>query len=148
MAAVSKSISPMLENAEIVDLRHFGSADLRPMLARETEAWAGTMDWDYRSSAEMVLRYIDAKILPGYAAVEDGRVMGYTFFVYEGNKGVVGDLFVASGDFERDAELRDSLLTHALDTLQQTPGIHRIEAQLLTHTSGALEPIFAEADFS
>ena len=48
--------------------------------------------WDYSGSAEMVLRYMDAKILPGYAAVESGRVQGFSFFVYEGSKGVIGDL--------------------------------------------------------
>ena len=43
----------------------------------------------------MILRYVDAKILPGYAAVERGSIVGYSFFVYEGSKGVVGDLFVS-----------------------------------------------------
>ena len=138
----------MLENAEIVDLRHFSSAELRALLAHETEAWARMMAWDYRSSAEMILRYIDAKILPGYAAVQDGRVIGYTFFVYEGSKGVVGDLFVLESDAYREAETRDSLLTHGLETLMQTTGIHRIEAQLLTHPSGAVNRVFMEHGFS
>jgi len=38
----------------------------------------------------MILRYVDSKILPGYAAVDRGRIFGYAFFVYEGNKGVIG----------------------------------------------------------
>jgi hypothetical protein len=46
----------------------------------------------------MILRYVDAKILPGYAAVDRGRVFGYSFFVYEGNKGVIGDLYVINGN--------------------------------------------------
>jgi hypothetical protein len=53
---------------EILDLRHFSSADLRPLLDDETAVWSRLLHWDYRSSAEMILRYIDAKILPGYAA--------------------------------------------------------------------------------
>ena len=35
----------------------------------------------------MILRYMDAKFLPGYAAVSRGKVFGYSFFVYENNKG-------------------------------------------------------------
>jgi hypothetical protein len=56
----------------------------------------GTRDlsWDYATSAEMILRYMDAKILPGYAAIERGSLFGYSFFVYEQSKGVIGDLFV------------------------------------------------------
>jgi len=79
---------------EILDLRHFSSVDLRPLLDDETRAWASLLSWDYNGSAEMILRYVDAKILPGYAAIERGRIFGYSFFVYEGSKGVVGDLFV------------------------------------------------------
>src|SRR6185437_4892890 len=78
---------------EILDLRHFNSKHLRPLLEQETRLWAELMSWDYRSSAEMILRYVDSKILPGYAAVENGHLGGYAFFVYEGSKGVIGDLF-------------------------------------------------------
>ena len=82
---------------EILDLRHFSSVDLRPLLEDEVREWARLLSWDYRCSADMILRYVDAKILPGYAAVDRGRIVGYAFFVYEGSKGVIGDLFVADG---------------------------------------------------
>jgi len=36
-----------------------------------------------QGSTEMVLRYLDSKILPGYAAVNRGGCWGYAFFVYE-----------------------------------------------------------------
>src|ERR1700688_1354810 len=96
----------------------------------------------------MILRYVDAKILPGYAAIERGRIFGYTFFVYEGSKGVVGDLFVTNGNRlpnPRQVELR--LLTHVIETLQQSPGIHRVEAQLLAHEAGAVARPFLEQGF-
>src|SRR5258708_37371233 len=83
---------------EILDLRHFSSHHLRPLLGRETLLWAQMMSWDYRPSAEMILRYIDSKILPGYAAVADGHIGGSAFFVFEGSEGVIGELF-AGGPF-------------------------------------------------
>ena len=104
------------------------------MLDDETQLWSRLLSWDYSGSAEMILRYVDAKILPGYAAVDRGRVFGYSFFVYEGNKGVIGDLYVTNGTRlpnAREVELK--LLTHVIETLQQSPGIHRVEAQLLAH---------------
>src|SRR6516164_7499488 len=76
--------------ADILDLRHFSSQHLRPLLEHESQMWERKMAWDYRASAEMILRYIDSKILPGYAAVYDQRIGGYAFFVYEGSKGVIG----------------------------------------------------------
>ncbi len=133
---------------EILDLRHFSSADLRPLLEEETQVWSRLLSWDYSGSAEMILRYVDSKILPGYAAIERGKIFGYSFFVYEGSKGVIGDLFVANSDRlpdPRPVELQ--LLTHVIETLQQSPGIHRVEAQLLAHDTGAVVRPFLETGF-
>jgi ribosomal protein S18 acetylase RimI-like enzyme len=134
---------------EILDLRHFTSAELRGLLERESELWARTLSWDYRASAEMILRYLDAKILPGYAAVDAGEVHGYAFFVYEGAKGVIGDLFV-DGSFgaERQRATEQKLLTHVIETLKNSPGIHRIEAQLLAHETGGVSQPFTREGFS
>ena len=133
---------------EILDLRHFSSADLRPLLDDETRVWASLLSWDYNGSAEMILRYVDAKILPGYAAIDRGRIFGYSFFVYEGSKGVVGDLFVANGGRLPNArEVEIKLLTHVIETLQQSPGIHRVEAQLLAHEAGSVARPFVDQGF-
>lgn len=133
---------------EILDLRHFSSADLRPLLEEEIHVWSQMLSWDYGTSAEMILRYVESKILPGYAAVDRGRIVGYAFFVYEGSKGVVGDLFVADGGKVPNArEVETRLLVHVIETLQQSPGIHRVEAQLLAHETGAVVQPFAEQGF-
>ena len=136
---------------EILDLRHFTSSDLRPLLEEEAGLWHELLSWDYRGSTEMILRYVDARILPGYAALEKGRVCGYSFFVYEGSKGVIGDLFV-EGEHTRyttpmEHPVETQLLSHVIETLQQSPGIHRIEAQLLVHPTGAVVRPFLQEGF-
>lgn len=115
--------------------------------------WGRVLSWDYATSAEMILRYMDAKILPGYAAIERGSIFGYSFFVYEQSKGVIGDLFVR--DNVRDGgrgperhEVEERLLTHVIETLQQSPGIHRVEAQLLAHHTGEVARPFLQQGFS
>jgi ribosomal protein S18 acetylase RimI-like enzyme len=133
---------------EILDLRHFSSSDLRSLLEGEMEVWSNLLCWDYSGSASMILRYIDTKILPGYAALERGRVAGYAFFVYESSKGVIGDLFVANGGRTGNPQaVEERLLTHVIETLQQSPGVNRIEAQLLLHESGVLEGPFLGQGF-
>lgn len=133
-----------LAPVEIIDLRHFGANELRPLLMEEARLWSERMNWDYQGSAEMILRYLDSKILPGYAAADGGRVVGYSFFVYEGSKGVVGDMFTA-GHFEN--ALGERLLSHVAETLQHSPGIRRIEAQLLLHDSGGTAAPFVRRGF-
>jgi ribosomal protein S18 acetylase RimI-like enzyme len=133
---------------EILDLRHFSSADLRPLLDDESQVWSRLLSWDYTGSAEMILRYVDAKILPGYAAIDRGRIFGYSFFVYEGSKGVIGDLYVTNGTRLPEArKVELQLLTHVIETLQQSPGIHRVEAQLLAHEANAVARPFLEQGF-
>ena len=131
---------------EILDLRHFSSSDLRRLLDEEVELWGALLSWDYRGSTDMILRYVDAKILPGYAAVERGSIAGYCFFVYEGSKGVIGDLYVSRTRHDT-REIETKLLQHVIETLQESPGVHRIEAQLLTHLTGELAAPFLSNGF-
>lgn len=134
---------------EILDLRHFASHDLRPVLAEEVDVWHKLLQWNYQASAEMILRYADSRILPGYAAIERGRVHGYCFFVYEGSKGVIGDLYVLDNGVTRGRrrEIALELLNHAINTLQQSPGTSRVEAQLLVHPAGEMAEPFLRAGF-
>jgi len=130
----------------VLDLRHFTASALQPLLDEERENWARLLSWDYRSSAEMILRYVEGKILPGYVVLQQGRLAGYCFFVYEGSKGVIGDVFVRREAMSvRDAA--DSLLSNAIATLQQSPGVRRVEAQLLPHETGTLAGPFLREGF-
>jgi len=115
---------------EILDLRHLRSRDLGPLLEEEKTLWKTKLHWDYTSSSQLIQRYVDAAALPGYAAMEAGRAVGYSFYVCENLKGVVGDVFAA--DLPCAEAIESQLLTHIIETLQATPGIRRIEAQLMT----------------
>jgi ribosomal protein S18 acetylase RimI-like enzyme len=148
MSALSKPEPSRSLQVEILDLRHFSSVDLRALLQDEVREWSRVLSWDYSGSAEMILRYVDGKILPGYAAIERGRIVGFAFFVYEGSKGVIGDLFVANaGRLPDPHEVESRLLLHVIETLQQSPGIHRVEAQLLVHEAGVVARPFVEQGF-
>jgi ribosomal protein S18 acetylase RimI-like enzyme len=56
---------------------------------------------------------------------------------------VIGDLFVSPKRADVRA-VEGRLVDHVIETLQQSPGVHRVEAQLLTHQTGELaEPFLA-----
>jgi ribosomal protein S18 acetylase RimI-like enzyme len=78
--------------------------------------------------------------------VERGSIIGYSFFVYEGSKGVVGDLFVSPRRIDA-RQIESQMVEHVIETLQQSPGIHRVEAQLLTHQTGLLASDFTSTGF-
>jgi ribosomal protein S18 acetylase RimI-like enzyme len=61
---------------------------------------------------------------------------------------VVGDLYVANeGRLSNAREVEVKLLTHVIETLQQSPGIHRVEAQLLAHEAGSVARPFLDQGF-
>ena len=130
---------------EILDLRQLRSRDLEPLLAEEQHLWQSRLQWDYSHTAALILRFADARALTGYAAVEEGRAVGYSFFVYEDHKGLIGDAFVSDPFRNGSTEVR--LMTHVIETLEATPGIRRIEAQLMNFGGEAVRQWFAGQDF-
>lgn len=140
---------------EILDLRHFAAPVLRPVLDAEGELWSKRLHWDYRSSARLLMQYLDNHLLPGYAALESGQVTGYTFCVYEETKAVIGDVFAMPGrNPEASAsapepahEIEEMLLRHLFETLLNSPNVDRIESQLLLHPTGTHKEIFCESGF-
>lgn len=132
---------------EILDLRHFGAAMLRPVLDSEAELWKRRLHWDYRASAQLLMQYLDNHMLPGYAAFHADRVAGYVFCVYEESKAVVGDVFAAEQIPHGLAAvhgIEERLLRHLLELLVNSPHIDRIESQLLLHPSGTHAATFLE----
>ncbi|HEV2178026.1 MAG TPA: GNAT family N-acetyltransferase [Candidatus Sulfopaludibacter sp.] len=132
---------------EIVDIRRFDARDFKPLLAAEALAWAEAMRWDYTPSAQLISSCLEEKRLSGYALLDGRRITGYSFFVYEGEKGLVGDLFVDGngGGLRREHALL--LLESTLETMVATPGIGRIEAQLPHFGAEELEACFRARDF-
>ena len=133
---------------EILDLRHFSSRQLRPLLETEARVWEDRLRWNYRSSTELLLQYLDSRILPGFVALDRGRVCGFTFCVYEGHKAVVGDAFAVANEPAQALHISQALLHQLLQLLEHSPGIERIEAQLLLYDSGAVEEVFLKSGFA
>jgi ribosomal protein S18 acetylase RimI-like enzyme len=124
----------------VVDIRHFRGRDFEPLLDAEAKAWDATLHWDYTPSRRMISSCLDEKRLSGYALVHAGRLTGYSYFFYEGEKGLLGNLFVLPSPAQLDQACL--LLEHALDTLVATPGLRRVEAQLPQFPLESLERPF------
>ncbi len=144
---------------DILDLRHFSAPHLRALLEAEGELWLRRLHWDYRSSSRLLLQYLDNHMLPGYAALESGQVIGYTFCVYEETKAVIGDVFampglppeaplsIATRAAEPAHRVEETLLQHLLELLLNSPHVDRVESQLLLHPTGAHTELFHQAGF-
>lgn len=143
-----------IASIEILDLRHFAAPLVRHVIEAEGELWKQRLHWDYRTSAKLLMQYLDSHSLPGYAALESEKVVGYAFCVYEEAKAIVGDVFALNGKFSTlpgspcsSPEIETTLLKHLFETLLNSPHVNRVESQLLLHPSGAHAGIFRQNGF-
>ena len=131
---------------EIIDIRQFEARAFQPLLQEESRVWLENLRWDYAASSEIISSCLDEKRLSGYALVGQTGIRGYSFFFYEGDKGLIGNLFVQSAD-DSGAQSTHSLLSHVLETILATPGIRRVETQLPHYPFEELEGIFRKWGF-
>jgi ribosomal protein S18 acetylase RimI-like enzyme len=124
---------------EIVDLRRLAARDLDALLEEECQAWRDELEWGFEKSADLVRRFVDMNALAGSALLEDGRVVGYMYYVLEEDKGLIGDLYVCKE--LRTVERENLLIDSALEAVMNAPGVGRIEAQLLMLRHDPMRPV-------
>ena len=128
----------------IVDLRQTTVRQLEPLLEEEARHWRDELHWDYRSALELIKRFLDAHALAGCVAFENGTAAGYSFYVLEEQKGLIGGLYVSSKFTQ--AVIGRILLEEMLFSMRAIPQLARIEAQLMPF-SGPVEVPLRELGF-
>ncbi len=112
---------------------------LDELLDEETRAWRDDLDWDFLPTADLVRRYVGTASLAGFALIEGDRAVGYTYFVAEERKGLVGDLYVMQAFRRQGGEAR--LLGAVLDALRTSRQVRRIESQLMLLEDALVRPL-------
>ncbi|MEP6963070.1 MAG: GNAT family N-acetyltransferase, partial [Acidobacteriota bacterium] len=115
----------------LVELRDVYPGYLDSVLAEESADWLGELDWNFEPAANLVRRFIGMRALTGFALPSPNRTqaVGYCYYVADDGKGLIGGLYVSPA--YRTPENENALITAALDAMWKTPGIRRIEAQLM-----------------
>src|SRR3990172_1172530 len=121
------AVAPQLSPFELVDLREVRARELGALLEEERRLWAEELRWDYRPSAEMIRKHVDAQTLPGALYVlRESRPQRPT-----GTAAGVATL----------------LLEHPLAGLEGSPRLRRLEAQIIPCGTEPLAPVFLAHDF-
>jgi ribosomal protein S18 acetylase RimI-like enzyme len=113
----------------IVDLRQTTVRQLEPLLAEEATHWRDELHWDYRGALDLIKRFLEARALCGSVAFENGSAAGYSFYVLEEQKGLIGGLYVSARYAQ--APIGRRLLEDMLFSMRAVPQLARIEAQLM-----------------
>lgn len=114
---------------ELIPLERLSARALKPLFEEEERYWREQLHWDYRSSLNLIRRFVDAHLLAGYAAWEHQQPAGYAFYVLEGHKAIIAGVFISPR--HRESAVSERLLTETMHTLQALPRLQRVEAQLI-----------------
>jgi ribosomal protein S18 acetylase RimI-like enzyme len=117
----------------VVELGRFSAEDLGPLLDEALVTWDSDFDWDFAPAAELIRDFVQRHALSGFALTRGSRVIGYAYYVREVTKSLIGDLYVIE-EF-RSVETENALLEAVLAALWRTPGVRRVEAQLMMLSS-------------
>src|ERR1700681_4159494 len=128
----------------IVDLRQTTVRQLEPLLEEEASHWRDELHWDYRGALDLIKRFLEAHALCGSVAFENGAAAGYSFYVLEEQKGLIGGLYVSTR--YPPAVIGRRLLDEMLFSMRAIPQLSRTEAQL-TPSSGRVDIPLREQGF-
>jgi ribosomal protein S18 acetylase RimI-like enzyme len=134
MAALSEAALP-----ELVELPRLSVNALEPLFEEEIGVWEKRFAWDFRSSADLLRRFVQIQSLNGCALRSGGHVVGYAYYVCEGHKGLIGDFYVRATHSGSSNEM--FLLGALVQALMLTPGVRRIESQLMLLSSPLTQPL-------
>src|SRR5882724_7766971 len=123
----------------IIDLRQTSVRQLEPLLEEEARHWRDDLHWDYRGALDLIKRFLDAHALAGCVAFENGVAAGYSFYVLEDQKGLIGGLYV-SAKFAQ-SNIGSRLLEDMLYSMRAIPHLGRIEAQLMPFSGPVDTPL-------
>jgi ribosomal protein S18 acetylase RimI-like enzyme len=88
---------------------------------------------------ELIKRFLEAHALAGCVAFENGTAAGYSFYVLEEQKGLIGGLYVSSRFPQTSIGRR--LLEEMLYSMRAIPHLTRIEAQLMPFSGPVDAPL-------
>jgi ribosomal protein S18 acetylase RimI-like enzyme len=126
-------------------VHHANCPALSDILDQEERSWMGDLSWDFSPIRRILTSYLAQKLLPGFAAVSENKVLGYTYFLVHQRKGIVGTVF-ASPESETQT-IADELLKLAIDALKKSEGMRRIEAQIIAFNNIQLTAVFTRNGF-
>jgi len=131
---------------EVVDLSELAPQDVEPLFEEEKELWLEKLHWDISPGVSTMRRALEQRTLPGKAVRDQGVVIGYGYYLVEGERVLVGGLTVARS---RPGTLVGPILVRALLAAAQSErGVRRIESQFISLDASWLRAPFLSFGFS
>lgn len=115
-------------------------------MEEEEKAWMSDLGWDYGTIRQILASFIKQKQLPGYVAISSQKAIGYSYFLINQMRGIIGALYASRTDQSQGAV--EQLLSLAISSLKDSPSVRRIESQIIPFHNLSISDTFAKHGFS
>jgi len=112
---------------EPVALEEIDLDQIEELLVEETQRYLDWYRWDFAGTARLVRQLVATHSLGGVALLEGRRVVGYSYFVVEENKALIGDAYVC--DARATVENERLLMASTVEAIRRFPQAKRLETQ-------------------
>jgi ribosomal protein S18 acetylase RimI-like enzyme len=132
-----------------------------PLFDEQCQEWISRLRWDYAEPSRLLRGVLRKGELTGLIAVTEadiagssikdrelgfqGKAVGFTFYVVEGTRASIGDIYVSLP--YRDAGVARNLILAILSKLDALPRLRRIESQSVTFDNRDADQVFVARGF-
>jgi ribosomal protein S18 acetylase RimI-like enzyme len=117
-------------DVEIVPLRETNFASLGSLFAEQCDEWLELLRWDYSGPSRMIQQVARDGELSGFAAMSGALAVGFSYYVVEGGRGSIGDVYVSRS--WRGLGIDRQMTAAMVDEMDRSRASRRIESQCVS----------------
>jgi len=136
-----------LRNPEIsiVPIADINLASLEKLFDEECAEWLSLLKWDYKGASTLIRDVARQRQLSGFAAMRGSTALGFAYYVIEGWRCSIGDIYVSKR--WRRSGLDRELARAILDQLDPMRRLRRIESQYVGLENNDADTVFQSRGF-
>jgi|SRR5215471_6161199 len=136
-----------LRNPEIgiVPIADINLIALDRLFDEECADWLDLLKWDYKGASSLIRDVARQRQLSGFAALRGNSVIGFAYYVVEGWRCSIGDIYVSKP--WRGLGIDGELARAVLDQLDTVRRLRRIESQYVGLANNEADIIFRQRGF-
>jgi len=129
----------------IVPIADADLASIERLFDEECAEWLDLLKWDYKGASMLIRDVARQHQLPGFVAMSGNTVVGFAYYVIEGSRCSIGDIYVSKPwrALGIDREMAGAIL----DKLSRLRRLRRIESQYVGVGNDEADGLFQEHGF-
>lgn len=137
----------VLSNTEltVIPLVEADMAAVESLLDQQCGEWNTLLRWDYTGPSRMIRDVMRQRELSGFAIKLGSTTIGFSFYVIDGDKASIGDIYVSKSWRSIGADRH--LATAILREFDKMPRLRRIESQSVSICNDSVNVFFLSQGF-